>query len=103
VKDLDQDKMTYEVEAESVRDKKTRDMTFAPDGSLIEVEQEISAESLRSHVSALTQQGGRGGQVGKIESVTRGGVVTACETTIRIHGMRREVAFRPAGTRRAAD
>jgi hypothetical protein len=93
--------MTYEVEG--VRDEKTRNMTFAPDGSLIEVEQEISAESLPSPVSAPIQQAGRGGQVGKIESVTRGGVVTACETTIRSSGTRREVAFRPDGTRRAAD
>jgi hypothetical protein len=103
VKDLDQGKMTYEVEVESVRDENTRNMTFAAEGSLIEVEQEISAESLRSHVSAPIQQGGRGRQVGKIESVTRGGVVTACETTIRSNGTEREVAFRPDGTRRAAD
>ncbi|MDQ1693632.1 MAG: hypothetical protein QOH85_1167 [Acidobacteriaceae bacterium] len=86
-----------------MKGEKTRDMTFALDGSLIEVEQEISAESLRSHVSAPIQQGGRGRQVGKIESVTRGGVVTACETTIRSNGTEREVAFRPDGTRRAAD
>jgi hypothetical protein len=77
-------------------------MTFEPDGSLIEMEQQVSPENLASPVSAAIRQAGRGGNVGKIESVTRGRVVTEYETTMTRNGLRREAAFGPDGARRAA-
>jgi hypothetical protein len=78
-------------------------MTFAADGSLIEVERDVSPESLPLPVFAATLQPRRGGKVGKIKSVTRGGVVTVYETTITRRSFRHEIAFGSDGMRRPAD
>jgi hypothetical protein len=101
VKDLEKNKITYELD--SVTEDKSRDMTFDVRGSLIEVEREVSPESLPRAVPYAIQQAGRGGEVGKIESVTRKGVITEKETTIVRKGVRREVGFSPEAARPATD
>lgn len=103
VKDSEEGGTTYEVE--SMRDNKGRDITFAVRGSLMEVEQDVSPENLPRAVSDAIQRPGRGGKgkVGKVESVTRAGVIAEYEATIMRKGVRREVAFSPNGARRAAD
>jgi hypothetical protein len=66
------------------------------------MEQPVSPENLALSVSAVSRQAGRGGKVGKIESVTRGHVVTEYEATMTRNGLWREVAFGPDSARRAA-
>ncbi len=72
-------------------------------GSVLEVEQEVTPDSLPAAVAAAIAKAAHGGKVGMIESVTRGDAIASYETTITSKGQRREVAFTPQGAPVKAD
>ena len=102
VKDKENGKFTYEVET-TQPDGRSKDIALDASGTVLEVEQEIMAGSLPSAVSGAIAKAAHGGKAGKIESVTRGGVIASYETTITKDGRRREVAFSPEGAPVTAD
>jgi len=95
VKDRENDrengKLTYEVE--TLKDGKSKDIVLDASGSVIEVEQEVEASSVPQPVSDAIAKAANGGKVGKVESVTREGVIASYETSIMKKGQQREVAF----------
>jgi hypothetical protein len=101
VKDKEDGKLTYEVE--TLRDGKSKDFSLDASGTVIEVEQEITASSLPTAVSDAIAWAAQGGKVGRIESVTRAGVIASYETTIEKSGQKRELAFNPRGVPVKAD
>ncbi len=101
VRDKENGKLTYEVE--TIQDNKSKDMTFDASGGLIEIEQQVDRDSLPAAVSIAMATSAKGGEIGKIESVTRGSSVVSYETTIKRKGKRNEVAFSPEGTPMKAD
>src|ERR1700758_4992647 len=101
VKDKENGKVIYEVE--TLKDGKSRDIVLDSSGSVLEVEQEVTASSLPGPVSDAIAKAAQGGKVGKIESVTRGGTIASYETTITNEGRRSEVAFSPEGAPVKAD
>jgi hypothetical protein len=101
VKDKENGKLTYEVE--TLKDGRSRDIEFDGSGSVLEVEEEVTASSVPAAVSDAIATAAKGGKVGKIESVTRGGSIASYETTITRQGQRREVAFSPQGAPVKAD
>jgi hypothetical protein len=101
VKDKENGKLTYEVE--TLKDGRSRDIEFDALGSVLEVEQEVTGSSVPAAVSDAIATAAKGGKVGKIESVTRGGTIASYETTITRQGQRREVAFSPQGAPVKAD
>jgi threonine dehydrogenase-like Zn-dependent dehydrogenase len=101
VKDKENGKLTYEVE--TLKDGRSRDIVFDASGSVLEVEQEVTGSSVPAAVSDAIATAAKGGKVGKIESVTRGGAIASYETTITRQGQRREVAFSPQGAPVKAD
>jgi uncharacterized membrane protein YkoI len=101
VKDKENGKVIYEVE--TLKDGRSRDIALNASGSVIEVEQEVTAASLPQAVADAIAKTARGGKVGKIESVTRDGAIASYETTITSNGQRREVAFNPQGAPVKAD
>lgn len=101
VKDKENGKLTYEVE--TLKEGKSKDFLFDASGTVLEVEEQVDASSLPAAVSGAIEKASNGGKVGKIESVTRGGVVASYETTIMKKGHRREVAFSPEGAPVKAD
>ena len=60
-------------EAETVLKGQTRDLQFTKDGTLTEVEEEVSFESLPRQVQTALKQKARGAQIQKIESLTKRG------------------------------
>jgi hypothetical protein len=102
VKDKENGKLTYEVET-TQQDGRSKDIALDASGAVLEVEQEIMAGSLPPAVSGAIAKAADGGKAGKIESVTRGGVIASYETTITKDGRRREVAFSPEGAPVTAD
>ena len=96
VKDREGGKLVYEVE--TTTNGKSKDMTFDSAGTVIEVEQEIDRASLPPAVSSALLQAATGGQIGKVESVAKGGIITTYETVVTRKGRKHEVAFRPDGT-----
>jgi|SRR5882757_8555765 len=101
VKDKENGKLTYEVE--TLKNGKRRDILLGDSGSVLELEQEVAADSLPPAVSDAIARAAHGGKVGKVESVTRGGVIASYETTIVTKGRRREIAFSPQGDPVKAD
>ena len=101
VKDNENGKHIYEVE--TLKDGRSRDIEFDASGSVLEVEQEVVGSSVPAAVSEAIAKAAKGGKIGKIESVTRGGAIASYETTITRQGQRREVAFSPLGAPVKAD
>jgi uncharacterized membrane protein YkoI len=101
VKEKEDGKLTYEVE--TVKDGRSRDILLDASGSVLEVEQEVAADSLSAAVADATAKAAYGGKVGMIESVTRGDAIASYETTITSKGQRREVAFTAQGAPVKAD
>jgi hypothetical protein len=101
VKDKEDGKLTYEVE--TLKDGRSRDILFDASGKVLEVKQEIAAGSLPPAVFDAIARAANGSKVGKVESVTRGGVIASYETTIMKKGRRQEIAFSPQGTPVKAD
>jgi hypothetical protein len=96
VRDISKGKTTYELEL--LKDGRSKDITFDPDGNVLEVEEQIDFASLPKPVAAAIQKEAGAGHLGKIESLTRGGTLISYETTVTRNGKRREIAFRPDGS-----
>lgn len=62
--------MTYEVETK--RNGKGRDLTFAENGSLLEVEEEVDLNSIPAPAQEAIEKRAAGDTISKVESVTRG-------------------------------
>ena len=82
---------------------KSKDITPAVSGTVLEVEQEVAVSSLPPAVSDAIAKAAHRGKIGKVESVTREGAIASYETTITSNGERREVAFSPQGAPVEAD
>jgi hypothetical protein len=95
VRDISMGKTTYELEL--LKDGRSRDITFDPDGNALEVEEQIDFASLPKPVAAAIQKEVGTDHLGKIESLTRGGTLISYETAVARNGKRREIAFRPDG------
>ncbi len=94
-------RMTYEVETK--RDGKGRDLTFAEDGSLLEVEQEMDLNSIPAPARIGIQKRAAGGTIEKVESVTQG-TTTSYEADVQTKsGKTREVAVNADGSPRKSD
>ena len=67
---------------ETLKDGRSKDIALEASGSVLEVEREVAAGNLPTAVSDAIARAANGGKFGKIESVTRGGVIASYETTI---------------------
>ena len=76
---------------------RSRDVSFAADGSVLEIEQEVLVDSLPAAVhSALVQKAGAG-RITKVESLTKHGTLVAYEAQVRTGTKRSEVQVGPDG------
>jgi len=101
VKDVSAGKTTYEMEL--ITPKGSKDVTFSPQGDVLEIEQQVDATALPPPVAAAFAKAASGGKLGKVESLTRQGQLIAYESTVVKDGRHRELAFRPDGTPMKAD
>jgi hypothetical protein len=101
VKDVSAGKTTYEMEL--ITPKGSKDVTFSPQGDVLETEQQVDATALPPPVAAAFAKAASGGKLGKVESLTRQGQLIAYESTVVKDGKHRELAFRPDGTPMKAD
>jgi hypothetical protein len=101
VKDVSAGKTTYEMEL--ITPKGSKDVTFSPQGDVLEIEQQVDATALPPPVAAAFAKAASGGKLGKVESLTRQGQLIAYESTVVKDGKHRELAFRPDGTPMKAD
>lgn len=75
----------------------SKDVLIAPDGTVVEIEEQVTLDSLPTAVRATIEQNAGGGQIGVIESLTKGGAVVAYEAHIRKAGRSQEIKVDPSG------
>ena len=74
-----------------------RDVSIAPDGSVLEIEEEIALDSLPAPVRAGLQQQAGPGKIVKVESLTKHGTIVAYEARVRTGTTRSEIQVGPDG------
>ena len=94
-REVEAGKVEYEVEM--MVGGRTRDVSIAPDGSVIEVEQEIPFDSLPAAVQAGLRKRAGHGRIVKVESLTTGGSLVAYEAAVRVGTKHSEVQVGPDG------
>jgi hypothetical protein len=76
---------------------RSRDVTIAPDGSVIEVEDQVTLQSLPTEVrDSLVKKAGKG-RITKVESLTKQGTLVAYEAQVRTGKQRSEIQVGPHG------
>lgn len=86
-----------EYEVEMTVGGRARDVTIAPDGSVIEIEEQVVLDSLPGAVrQALGSRAGKG-TITSVESITKHGTLVAYEAHVRLGGKRSEIQVGPNG------
>ena len=74
-----------------------RDVTIAPDGTVLEIEEEVAIDSLTAVVRTGLMQAAGSGKIVKVESLTKHGAIVAYEAQVRTGTKRSEVQVGPDG------
>ena len=86
-----------EYEVEMTLNGHSKDVTIAPDGRLIEIEEQTAPDALPSPVLySLRRKAGRADIV-KVESIAKNGAIVAYEAQLRSSGKRFEIQVGPNG------
>ncbi len=95
--EIEKGRRLYEVEL--TVDGHSKDISIDEYGNIVEVEEEVSMDSLSSAVQdGLRKAAGRG-KIGKIESLTKNGTLVAYEAHIKTGTKRSEIQVGPNGER----
>ena len=90
--EVENGKRSYE--AETIRNGHTRDVSFHPDGSLAEIEEEVAMSDLPANVQQALKTKAKGAQIRKVESLTKQNKIVAYEATT---GSGSEIQVGPTG------
>lgn len=93
-KDVENGKTFYE--AETRANGKTRDVLIDSTGTVVEVEQEVTLDSIPEAAKKAIQTKAGSGKIVKVESVTKGSTVTY-EAALSKHGKKSEVVVTADG------
>ena len=88
-------KTSYEVEM--VVNGHSKDVQIDPTGMVVEVEEEVTMDSLPADVKAGLAAKAGAGKLGKVESLTKGGKLVAYEAKVVTGGKKSEVQVGPDG------
>ena len=94
-KDKEDGKLEYEVQMTS--NGHSKDVTIAPDGQLMEIEEEVTLESLPAAARSGLQAKAGKGQITKIESLTKHGTLVAYEAQVQKASKHSEIQVGPNG------
>jgi hypothetical protein len=86
-----------EYEVEMTVHGRSRDVTIAPDGSVVEVEEQVALRSLPAAVRDSLVKKARPGRITKVESLTKQGTLVAYEAQVRTRTKRSEIQVGPRG------
>jgi hypothetical protein len=85
-KEVEKGKTQYELEL--TVDGRNRDMIIDPSGAILEVEEDVSLESLSPAVKSEVEKSIGASKLLRLESVTKGGVLTGYEASVSKAGKR---------------
>jgi len=75
----------------------SKDVSMTPDGSIVEVEEQVALDSLSPEVKAGLQAKAGKGKITKVESLTKRDKLVAYEAQIETNGKKSEVQVGPDG------
>jgi hypothetical protein len=84
-------------EAEMIVNGHTKDIQIAEDGTLNEIEEEVSIDSLTPEVQAGLRAKAAGARIVKVESLTKGGALVAYEAATLKGSKKGEIQVGPTG------
>ena len=93
--EIDNGKRLYEVEL--TISGHSKDISMDKNGNVVEVEEEVSMDSLPSAVQDALQKRAGAGRIGKIESLTKNGKLVAYEAHVKTGAKRSEIQVGPNG------
>jgi len=93
--EMEEGKLRYEVQL--MVNGRSRDVTIAPDGAVLEIEQQVDLSELPAAVREGLQKKADAGTITKVESLTKLGVLVAYEAHLKKGNKRWEVQVGPAG------
>jgi len=97
--EIEKGKRLYEVEL--TINGHSKDISMDKDGNIVEVEEEVSMDSLPSTVQDALKKRADAGTIGKIESLTKNGKLVAYEAHVRTGAKRSEIQVGPNGEKLA--
>jgi hypothetical protein len=95
VKDEEEGHLEYEMEL--TVDGHSKDVSIAPDGKLLEIEEQVLLESLPGNVLQALQTEVGHGTITKVESITKHGRIVAYEAQVRTAGKHSGIQVGPDG------
>jgi len=96
-KEVENGQLEYEVQM--VTNGHTKDVSIAPDGRVLEVEEQVDIANLPGDVNSGLRARAKTGKITKVESIKKGGTLVAYEAQIVSAGRRWEVQVGPDGGR----
>jgi hypothetical protein len=75
----------------------SRDVSIAPDGSIIEIEEQVTLDALPAVVREGLRRKAGGGKITRVESLTKHGTLVAYEAPVRTGNTRMEIQVGPDG------
>jgi len=93
--EVEDGKLQYEVQL--TINGHSKDVSIAPDGKLLEIEEQVSLEALPAPVREGLQKKAGAGKITKIESLTKHGTLVAYEAQVLTGRKRSEVQVGPDG------
>lgn len=97
--EIENGKRLYEVEL--TVDGRSKDISMDKSGNIVEVEQEVTMDSLPAAVQEGLRKAAGAGTIGKIESLTKGGKLVAYEGHVKTGTKRSEIQVGPNGEKLA--
>ncbi len=97
--EIEKGKRLYEVELTTSGHSK--DILMDKNGNIVEVEEEVSMDSLPSTVQDALKKRAGAGTIGKIESLTKNGKLVAYEAHVKTGAKRSEIQVGPNGEKLA--
>lgn len=97
--EIENGKRLYEVEL--TVDGRSKDISMDKSGNIVEVEEEVTMDSLPAAVQEGLRKAAGAGTIGKIESLTKGGKLVAYEGHVKTGAKRSEIQVGPNGEKLA--
>jgi uncharacterized membrane protein YkoI len=94
-KDIENGRVEYEVQ--TIISGHSKDLTIAPDGTLLEIEEQVNIDALSLKVRSGLIAKAANGKITKVESLTKHGKIVAYEAQVLTAGKRPEVQVGPDG------
>ena len=94
-KDTENGQLEYEIGM--TVDGHSKDVSIAPDGRVVEIEEQVQLNSLPANVQqALKTKAGKG-EITTVESIVKSGKLVAYEAQVKADGRHREIQVGPVG------